>query len=550
MTRHLVVLAVALSLAACATPGGDTVSASKPAPLFTGLGNTTHVITTSNELVQRYFDQGLALAFAFNHAEAERSFRYAAELDPSCAMCWWGVAFVLGPNINARMEPTAQQPAWEAVQRAQALRAQASPKERAYIDAIAKRYGPPPVADRAPLDRAFAEAMRELVRAYPGDLEATSAYAEALMNLNPWDYYDRKGRPKRSETLEIVTTLETVLKRDPGHPWAIHLYIHATEASSRPERALPYAETLHLLVPMAGHLVHMPAHTYMRVGRYHDAVLANERAVAADDSYLEQCHSQGVYAIGYVPHNHHFMWAAASMAGMSVKALHSAHTTDQRTAHEMMREPGLGGLQHFSLQPLYAMVRFGAWDKVLAAAKPADDLLYPTAFWHYARGRALAARDDMAAAEEQLALLAQLAADPRLKDVTTFDINSSVDLLAIAAKVLGGEIAAKRKKWKEAIGLLEQAVKLEDALNYNEPPDWNYPVRHSLGAVLLEAGRASAAEAVYQEDLKRNPDNGWALFGLMQAHAAQGRKSRAAETQRRFERAWEHADVQLVASRF
>jgi tetratricopeptide (TPR) repeat protein len=550
--RPVLIAAAIASLAACA--GGpqlppDMAKDEKPAPLFTGLGNYHHAITTKSPMAQRYFDQGLTLAFAFNHAEAERSFRFATRYDPDCAMCWWGVAFVLGPNINAKMDPAANAPAWAAVQKAEAAAANVSPEEQDYVAAIALRYAADPPADRAPLDRAFADAMRELVRNNPVDLDAASAFAESLMNLNPWDYYDHAGRPKRSETGEIVGMLESVLARRPDHPWAIHLYIHATEASDHPERAMAYAEKLPALAPSAGHLVHMPAHTFMRIGRYVDAVKANEAAVAADDSYLEQCHAQGVYAVGYVPHNHHFMWAAASMAGMMAKALNASATTDEHTVHEMMREPGLSGLQHFAIQPMYAMVRFGRWEDILSLPPPPADLLYPTGFWHYARGRAYAAQNDFGGAESELKALSKIAGDPALAGISTFDINPASKLLAIAVQVLTGELAAAQQKYKPAIKALENAVALEDSLNYNEPPDWNYPARHSLGAVLLAAGKPDKAEEVYQDDLSRNPENGWSLYGLAQALDAQKRKAEADDVRTRFARAWANADIQITASR-
>lgn len=303
MVSALAVMLLAVS--ACAS-GPTPAGSDKPAPLFNDLGDHRHSITTTSMDAQRYFNQGLTLGFAFNHAEAERSFRYAAMLDPQCAMCWWGVAFVLGPNLNAPMGPASAAAAWEAAQKAQALASKATPREQAYIAAVAQRYAKqryakePPV-DRTPLDTAFANAMRDVARQYPDDLDASALFAEALMDLTPWNYYDKGGKPLRPEATEIVTTLESVLRRNPEHPWAIHLYIHATEASDNPARAESYADTLGSLVPGAGHLVHMPAHTYLRIGRYHDAVLANERATAADNSYISQCHAQGTYAVGYVP---------------------------------------------------------------------------------------------------------------------------------------------------------------------------------------------------------------------------------------------------------
>ncbi|HUS25318.1 MAG TPA: hypothetical protein VM369_10245 [Candidatus Binatia bacterium] len=539
---------LSLLLTACA---GETARKDAAAPLFTDLGNHHHAITTASPLAQRYFDQGLTLAFGFNHAEAERSFRQAAALDPACAMCWWGVALVLGPNINVPMDPAAAAPAWEAIGKARERADAASAIERAYIEALARRYAPQPPADRSPLDQAFAAAAGEVARKYPQDLDARALYAEALLDQHPWDYYDAAGKPRRESTRLIVSTLESVLKDDPRHAWAIHLYIHATEASDRPQRAEAYADRLTVLVPGAGHLVHMPGHTYMRVGRYHDAVLANERATAADDSYLAQCQQQGVYPIGYVPHNHHFLYAAAAMLGNRAEALKAAASTDAHTAHGLLHDPGFGtSLQHYSVQPLFAYVRFGEWQRILAQPEPAADLPYPAGVRHYARGRAHAALGELDAADRDLAALEAVIADPALAQAgNVSSYNSAVDLLRIAAAVLGGEIAAQRQDWRQAVARLTEGVKREDALHYNEPSDWNYPVRHSLGAVLLAAGRPAEAERVYREDLRRNPDNGWSLFGLMASLDAQKKRSQVREVRERLVDAWRWADIELTGSR-
>ena len=544
-------LAVVALSAGCAHHAGQVPEPSQPAPLFAGLGHFHHAVATSSPDAQRYFDQGLTLAFAFNHAEAERSFRYAAKLDPDCAMCWWGVAFVLGPNINNPMDPAAAAPAWDALQKAQALAEKTTPQERGYIEALAARYAKSPPADRASLDQAFATAAGNLSRQYPGDFDAAAIYAEALMDLHPWDYYDRDGKPKRASTSTIVSTLESVLAKDPDHPWAIHLYIHATEASDHPERAEAFADKLGPMFPAAGHLVHMPGHTYMRVGRYHDAILANERATAADDSYVAQCHAQGVYPIGYVPHNHHFLWAAAGFAGNSEQALRSAANTESHVAHELLREPGVGPfLQMYEVQPLYAMVRFGKWQQILDTPAPPKDLAFPTALWHYARGRALTALGRLDDAGAELAVLTAIAASPELAKVGNVGFNAGTSILQVAIETLSGELEARRGNVDAALRHLEAGVKLEDNLAYNEPADWNYPVRQSLGAVLLAAGKSHEADLVYREDLRRNPANGWSLFGLAQSLEAQGRRGEAAVAREKFDRAWRWADVTLTASRF
>jgi tetratricopeptide (TPR) repeat protein len=550
-TNHVAVVLVAVVLGSmgCAAKVAAPAPVERKAPLFDDLGNLRHPISTKSELAQRYFDQGLTLSYGFNHAEAARSFREATRYDPQCAMCYWGVALVLGPNINAPMDPADVPEAYEASRKALALSEHASEKERAYIEALTQRYAQSPPADRAPLDQAYADAMRGVAQQYPDDLDATALFVEALMDVHPWDYWNKDGTAQ-PWTNEITTSLEVVLARDPNHIGAIHFYIHAVEASTEPERAEPYADRLGDLVPGAGHLVHMPAHTYIRVGRYHDAVLVNIRAAQADNSYVTQCRAQGIYPLAYVPHNHHFLWAAASMEGWRAQAIEAALMTDQKTHHEMMAEPGMGALQHFSLIPLYAYVRFGMWDEILAYRTPPQSLLYPTGIWHYARGRAFVGKRQVDAAREELEALREIAKSKELEKVTIWDINSAASLLQIAQRVLAGEIDAAQRNFKEAIQQLNEAVRLEDDLRYTEPADWQYPVRQSLGAVLLEAGKPKEAEAVYREDLRRNPENGWSLFGLMVSLQAQGRTADAAKVEERFEKAWAHADVQLSASRY
>ncbi|HEX6404750.1 MAG TPA: hypothetical protein VF003_16570 [Pseudonocardiaceae bacterium] len=540
--------AVLLIVSAC-TSGPTAPSSDKPAPLFDALGDHKHSITTSSGDAQRYFNQGLTLAFAFNHAEAERSFRQAASLDPQCAMCWWGVAFVLGPNINATMDAAAVAPAWEAVQRAQALATKTTPREQAYVAALAKRYAKDPPADRAPLDAAFANAMRDVSRQYPEDLDASALFAEALMDQTPWNFYDNYGKPLHPATTEIVTTLESVLRRDPKHAWAIHLYIHATEASDNPARAERYADTLASLVPGAGHLVHMPAHTYLRIGRYHDAVLANERATATDNSYISQHHAHRSYTGIYVPHNPHFLYSAAAMEGNSAKALKGAADTAARVAHQNEHDPSTGtSVQHFAAQPLFAFVRFGKWPEILDTKAPPAGSDYRTGIWHYSRGRAFIGTGQLDSAEAELVALQKMAAKDEINSGVVF-INTAADVLNVAVDVLAGEIAAARGRVADAIAHLERAAKREDAMHYNEPADWLYPVRHSLGAVLLTSGQAAKAAMVYREDLRRNPENGWSLYGLMQALNAQGNQIESAEVKQRFDKAWAHADIVLTASR-
>ncbi|MFP4599860.1 MAG: tetratricopeptide repeat protein [Persicimonas sp.] len=519
-------------------------------PLFDGLDAHHHEISTDVPAAQEYFDQGLVLSFGFNHAEAARSFEQAARLDPTCAMCYWGKALVLGPNINLQMPPENVEPAWEAVQKARELADEhATPREQAYIEALSERYDADPPEDRSPLDRAYAEAMGEVAEAYPEDLDAQVLYAEALMDEHPWDYWTDEGEPK-PWTPEIMQVLEDVLAEAPEHPMANHLYIHAVEASDEPERALESAKRLEDMVPGAGHLVHMPSHIYIRTGRYHEASKANERAVAADQQYLSQSHEAGIYALGYVPHNEHFLWATTTLEGRSEDAIGAARDVQAKVDPDMMRQPGMGTLQHFYSLPYYAMYTFGQWEEILDEPAPADDLLYPTGVWHFARGMAFLRTGRLDEAEAELDELADLAEDERLEEVTLWDINTTADLLEIGTEVLSGELAAARGDYDEAIVHLRRGVELEDSLNYDEPPPWGQSVRRHLGAVLLEADKPAEAERVYRADLEEFPNVGWALYGLAEALDAQGKADEAAQVRERLEQAWRHADVELNASRF
>lgn len=524
---------------------GETHSTAR---LFDNLGNYHYPISTANPLAQRYFDQGLILAYGFNHTEAGRSFREAARLDPNCAMCYWGVALVLGPNINAPMEESAASQAWEAIQKAIALSQSASEKERAYIQALAKRYSPEPGKDRAKLDLAYADAMREVAQRYPDDLDGATLFAEALMDTTPWDYWEDSGEPK-PQGLEIMKALESVLERNPNHPGALHLYIHAVE-KERPELGIGAADRLQNLVPGSGHLVHMPSHIYIRVGRYHDAAAANQKAIAADETYSASCHPQGIYPLAYMPHNHHFLWFAALMEGNSKIAMQAASQT-AKVEPKLLRQPELAGtLQHFYTIPFYTLTRFGRWDEILATPAPDGDLKYATGIWHYARGMAFTAKGQIAGASRELEQLRAIAADPALAELKIWGSNSTASLLEIATEVLAGELAAKQGNSQEAIALLQTAVKREDALIYTEPADWYHPARQFLGAALLEAGHPAQAEQVYREELNIYPENGWSLYGLAQSLQAQGKTEQAKAVRARFEKAWQYADVAIATSRF
>lgn len=530
---------------AAGQPAGQPAaeSSERLAPLLGGMGEHARPVATSDPMAQRYFDQGLVLSFAFNHAEAVRAFREAQRLDAACAMCAWGEALALGPHVNAPMNPEDVPAAWAALERALALAASESPVNRALIDALGARYAPEPIEDRSALDRAYADALRAVAARYPGDADVQSLFAEALMDTMPWDYWNADGSPK-PETEEVLAALERARDTNPDHPMALHLWIHAVE-KQRPELGVEAAERLGPLVPAAGHLVHMPGHVWIRVGRYHDAVVANQKAVRADDDYLAQCHAQGLYPIGYVPHNHHFLWVAATLAGERATALESARHMGHHAG--MMGMEGMEFLQHFAMSPLYAQAVFEAWDAILAAPAPPDSLAYPTGVWHFARGLAFARTGRPDEAQRELDALRPLAADASLAEIVAA-LNSLQSILQIADVYLAGEIAAARGEPDAAVALLEEAVRREDALIYDEPPPWALPSRWALGRVLLGAGRPAEAEAVYRADLRVYPENGRALYGLQQSLRAQGRAADADALQPRIDAAWQHADVALVAS--
>lgn len=554
MNRNVVLALIVIAVAAAGIYVYGSHKAGTAAPdlapvgatLLEGLGDYSMPVSSGHPDVQRWFDQGLALTYGFNHDAAERSFLKAAELDPDCAMCWWGAALVLGPHVNAAMDPAAAPKAWDRLQRARAAAKQAGEQERAWIEALAARYAEQPPEDRRPLDEAYAAAMGELAARYPDDDDVAAMHAEAMMDLQPWDYWDAAGQAK-GHTAQVVATLEQVLARNPDHAGALHLYIHAVEASPDPSKGVAAADRLRELVPGSGHLVHMPAHIYARVGRFHDAVLANQKAIASDDAYLAICKpGPGVYPLGYVPHNHHFLWFAATMEGASAVALEAARTTGEKTSDpELMRTPGFEAMQNFASTPLLANVRFGRWDAVAAMPKPADDLQYMQALWHYGQGMAAVAQGRLDDARGHHQALAKAAADPAIEKMMSWDRYSLIDGVKIAERFVAAELARADHDYPAAIAALEQAVAIEDTLLYDEPPAWHWPVRQALGAMLLAAGRPADAEQAYREELKRNPENGWSLHGLARALHAQGRKAEAAEADARFAAAWANADVDL-----
>ena len=518
------------------------------ARLFEGLGDFHRGVTTSSPLAQQYFDQGMRFVWAFNHDEATRSFAKAAQLDPGCAACYWGVALTVGPNYNLpAMEDVRARVAAEALQRAQEQAPHASAVEQGLIAALATRYpsgqtvGP---ANLESVSRAYAAAMRELAQRFPHDLDVQTLCAEAAMNVHAWKLWTADGQPAEG-TPEIETRLESVLHEAPSHPGANHYYIHAMEASPHPEKARAAAERLPGMMPAAGHLEHMPAHIMQRVGAYEQAAEANRRGIAADRAYLAATTPPDYYAM-YVAHNYSFLAFSAAMEGRKAETLAAVQNVAATVPFDMML--GMGDSGWNLTQRYAALVRFGLWDEAIALGAPDARGHGLTAAWLYSRGVALAARGRLEDARATLAELRQLEAAVPADAQAGF--NSLHDVLAVAEPIVAARIAATEQRNDEAIALLQKAVAAQDSLAYNEPADWFFPARHLLGAQLLIAGRAAEAERVYREDLIRNPANGWSLFGLAAALRAQGKGSAAAHTLREFDRAWQHADVRLSASAF
>lgn len=535
----------------CCTPkttDKDWYASDKKAPLFKGLDGINFTITTSDAEAQKYFNQGLMLSYAFNHAEAARSFYQSTRQDSTCAMCWWGYALVLGPNYNGGMESDNFQRAYDASQKAFMLASKCTEKEKELIKALTKRYAAKPGSSRTHLDSAYAEAMRGVYKKYPDDVEVGSLFAESLMDIHPWDLWEKSGTAK-PWTAEIVTTLESILKKQPNHAGANHFYIHAVEASKTAERAMASADLLRNLVPGAGHLVHMPSHIYIRTGRYHEASLANLAAVKVDSNYVETCHAFGVYPLAYYPHNYHFLAATATFEGNSNWAMMASRKVAELSDKKLMQDSVWGTLQHYFSIPYYVMVKFGMWDELIKEPMPPSDLIYPTAVLHYAKAMAHLGKNDMPSAFREINLLKRLSADKSLSKITVWYLNSVTDLLQIAQNVVEGELALKTKQTDQAIIKMKKAVEMEDKLNYDEPPDWFFSVRHHLGAAYLSAGKYAEAEKVYNEDLETYRENGWALIGLYNALQKQGKTEEADAVKKRFDAAWKYADVTITGSR-
>ncbi|MGH9714884.1 MAG: tetratricopeptide repeat protein [Candidatus Acidiferrales bacterium] len=516
---------------------------SKPPTLIPGLGNHHHAISTKNPEAQRFFDQGLTLVFGFNHEEAARSFRRATELDPQSAMAFWGIALALGPCINLDVDSAHEKAAYEAVQRALLLAPGATESERAYIQALAKRYSSDSKADLRKLDAEYASAMRELSKRDPDDLDVATLYAESLMDLHPWKLWSLDGRPTEG-TEEIVAVLESVLRRDPYHIGANHYYIHTMEASPHPERALASAKRLETLAPAAGHLVHMPAHIYMRVGDYSAAARSNALAAETDRVYLRESGTTGgMYDIIYYAHDLHFLAAAYSMAGRFADAKRAA---DELAAHirPMVRQMPLVA-EPYLPTPIFVLVRFHHWDEILKMPPPDPSLAMTSAFWHFARGSAAAAKGAIGIAEiERRTLEAARRETPADVEFSMYS-NKARSFLALAANILDARIATAHGDQESAIRYWEEAVRIQDALYYGEPPEWFYPVRESLGAAMMLNGEAAQAEKVFRADLEQYPRNPRSLFGLLKSLEAQNSVSDVAWVRKEFEAAWKNADVNL-----
>jgi len=519
------------------------------APLFEGMGEYHMSITTADSDAQRYFDQGMVLAFGFNHAESIRSFRAAQSLDPTCAMCFWGEALATGPNINvtsngkAIMAPAERASARAAIDQALALMDGVTPKEQDWIRALDQRYDGQADTPRDPLDRAWADALADMAARYPDDTTVASIYAEALMNTMPWDYWGPDGEAK-PDTQAVIASLEAVMAADPNHPLALHLYIHALEASSNAAKAEAAADRLANLVPGSGHLVHMPSHIYFRVGRYQDSALANIRAAEVDEAYIAQCNAQGFYPALYYPHNIHFLWASATMQGQSALSVDSARRVVANVRVEQVEQ--FPTIQFFRTVPMLSLVRFARWQEILAEPEPYEPFAFARAIWHYGRGVAHAALGDAGAALDELAAIEAL--EPEVDEIFMGNVYPARDLLEIAKSLLRGEVAYRSGDAANAVLAFEEAVALQDALPYTEPPFWYYPTRQSLGAALLASDRDAEAQAVFEEDLEQYPMNGWSMFGLAEALRRQGDEAGAAQMTARFETVWQFADVSLATS--
>lgn len=541
----LLMLIVCLAVSGQQTPHQMNMSeGDKAAALTTGMGSHHHPVSTTNAEAQSFFDQGLSYVYAFNHEEAVRSFQRAATLDPQLAMAYWGIGLALGPNINLDVDPARERAAYEATQHALSLLARASENEKAYIQALATRYSTDPKADLKKLAVDYKNAMSDLVKSYPDDLDAATLYAESAMNLRPWQLWSVEGKPAEG-TEEIVAVLESVLRRDPNHIGAIHYYIHAVEASPNPERALAYAPKLPSLIPAAGHLVHMPAHIYQRTGDYLAAAASNRDAAKADEAYIKASGSQGVYPLMYYTHNLHFLAVAHSMAGRYRDAMSAARQLESYVGPHVGKMPMLEG---FVTVPPLMLVRFSRWDEILKLPQPAASMKAANVVWHFARGMAFAAKGQKTEVASELDALVR--AEKELTADASFGLNSASKVLKIAENVLAARLEMTKSQRGTAAEFLRKAIEVEDSLAYDEPPAWFIPVREQLGAFLLRTGDYAEAERVLRADLERNRRNGRSLFLLAETLNAQKKADSARLVQREFESAWSNAEVKLALADF
>jgi len=514
------------------------------APLFENLGDHSYKVSTQSERAQAFFNQGLRLTYAFNHAEAHRAFMEAARLDPELAMAYWGQAYALGPNINdAYPDAERKQKAYQASLKALELSANATAVEKDLIVALSGRYSDGPEDELAALNQAYMEAMAKVAKKYKKDPDIQTLYAASIMNTMPWNYWDKKVNPNPNIP-EAKAALESAFSMDPSHPGAHHYYIHMVELPN-PELAVPSAEALGELMPAAGHLVHMPSHIFIRVGRYKEAAEANVAAVAADEDYVSQCYAQGMYPLAYYPHNIHFLWSSASLLGDSETAIAAAKKTAEKVPVGKLET--LTFLQDYFSTPMLAYIRFGKWNEALTIPHPSAGK-HVIMIWHYTRGIAFARKGNLKEAREEVEALAEMLKDEELKSLIANYTNNTHNITKVAHRVLAGEVEATAGNYGEAIRLLKEGVKFEDQLTYSEPAAWHIPVRQTLGAVLLKAGKPAEAEKVYREDLEKIRDNGWSLKGLRISLQAQRKTEEAEAVSKRFKKAWADADIEIDGS--
>ncbi|MFD2585770.1 hypothetical protein ACFSQJ_02440 [Croceitalea marina] len=524
---------------------GNIDSTKQISPLFENLGNHSFTITTAKKDAQTFFNQGLRLTYAFNHAEAHRSFMEAARLDSKSAMTYWGQAYVLGPNINDPLpDNQRRQKAWEAILNAKKNLRKSTAKEQALIEALSKRYSSDSTSDIAKLNMAYMKAMEKVALQFPKDADIQVLYAASVMNTVPWNYWDKDGNPSPNIN-EAKAALEKAIALNPENPGAHHYYIHMVELP-KPDLAEPSADILGKLMPGAGHIVHMPSHIYIRVGRYLDAVKVNQKAILADEDYISQCYSQGMYPLGYYPHNIHFLWSAASLLGNSEIALDAAKKTAEKVPIGEMKE--LHFLQNFASTPLLAYVRFGKWNDILTMPSPNSEIKHLKLIWHYARGVAFTRKENLKEAKEELDAIENILKDPEMKEIMAVGFDSSFAIAELAYEVVAGEVASLEGLNEKSIKHFREAVELEDNLTYNEPSAWYIPPRQNLGAMLLKVKQYQEAEAIYRDDLKELRQNGWSLTGLYKSLEAQGKNEEAKKVKLELEKAWEHSDLELSSS--